>query len=90
MSSPFRSALDVLALPGLRQIAAAGDLHDVTLELEPELLGHSDILPAGPGPTDGVSTSPAAVPISHAMDRGGRDLHRHRRDRVGRDPQTLF
>src|SRR5690606_7059940 len=44
---------------GVRQIAAASDPHDVTLELRRELLGHSDILPAGPRPTDGVSTSPA-------------------------------
>ena len=41
---------------GMGQIAAAGDPHDITLELGRELLGHGDILPAGPGPTDGVST----------------------------------
>src|SRR5690606_31345123 len=49
---------------GVRQIATAGDPHDITLELRRKLLGHSDILPAGPRPTDGVSTSPAAVPHS--------------------------
>jgi hypothetical protein len=41
---------------GLAQVTAAGDPHDVTLELGRELLRHSDILYAGPRPTEAVST----------------------------------
>src|SRR3712207_6277064 len=56
---------------GLTQVTAAGDPDDVTLELRRELLGHSDILSAGPRPTEAVSTQAAAVPSDAVGERGG-------------------
>ncbi len=73
---------------GLAQITAAGHTDDVTLELGRELLRHSDILPARRRPTDGVSTSPAAVPLS--ADRHHQRLHRgHEQDREDRRAHRL-
>jgi hypothetical protein len=54
---------------GVRLIAAASDPHDVTLELRRKLLGHSNILPAGPRRSSGVSTCAAAVPRSGRVQR---------------------
>jgi hypothetical protein len=59
----------------LAQVTLAGDPHHVTLQLGWEPLGHSDNLPAGPRPTEAVSTRPLAVPSIPAVGvqhRGGR------------------
>jgi len=45
-----------------RQITAMCDSDDIPLELGRILLGHRDILPAGPSPTKAMSTKPEADP----------------------------